>query len=443
MATVDRKRAAKPREGGLPSPVAKKARPAPTAGAKLEKKMGCPKVGSRKPGSPNDAEDEETGEGNDAGGNHNKYCHFCQHVKVRASSMLACENQECSRRFCEHCLLTHLGEDVDPMSSDAWTMVNGKACWNCPICRSKCCCSVTECTATHRHCKAYRYRRRRAELALKRMAAMTDKRAPKKVTSKRPQQAATRPLLDISEAVTDPCAVDTPPTATAASWEMHGKDNKWSMEQGAQHTEAHQDKWSPVHSMVGTPPASEETARAEQERLQDQLLRGVWSHSEGAGCEGDDAETAAHAMPMLLDSNGEDEAPSRQAACSMPLKGPPHVQDSDDMMASVLGHMSEVTELDDASDVSDLDWPGVPHQIPHIDALIDQAEIRSNHHTEAKEVDEVEWLRRTYETVYNPTARQRALDQLLSTCGSVKRHPSPAARPHPRAQKCTVLYDFV
>jgi len=40
--------------------------------------------------------------------------------------MLACENQECSRRFCEHCLLTHLGEDVDPMSSDAWTMVNGK-----------------------------------------------------------------------------------------------------------------------------------------------------------------------------------------------------------------------------------------------------------------------------------------------------------------------------
>jgi hypothetical protein len=34
MATVDRKRAAKPREGGLPSPVAKKAKPAPTAGAR-------------------------------------------------------------------------------------------------------------------------------------------------------------------------------------------------------------------------------------------------------------------------------------------------------------------------------------------------------------------------------------------------------------------------
>jgi hypothetical protein len=34
MAMVDRKRAAKPREGSLPSPVAKKAKPAPTAGAR-------------------------------------------------------------------------------------------------------------------------------------------------------------------------------------------------------------------------------------------------------------------------------------------------------------------------------------------------------------------------------------------------------------------------
>jgi hypothetical protein len=40
--------------------------------------------------------------------------------------MLACENKECCRRFCEHCLLTHIGETVAPMSSDAWNMVNGK-----------------------------------------------------------------------------------------------------------------------------------------------------------------------------------------------------------------------------------------------------------------------------------------------------------------------------
>ena len=53
--------------------------------------------------------------------------HTCQHVKVRASSMLACSNAECSRRFCEHCLLTHLSEDVDPSCSDAWVHVAGVA----------------------------------------------------------------------------------------------------------------------------------------------------------------------------------------------------------------------------------------------------------------------------------------------------------------------------
>jgi hypothetical protein len=43
-------------------------------GAKLEKKMGCAKVSSRKPSSPDDdGEEEEAGvEGNETGGNHNK-----------------------------------------------------------------------------------------------------------------------------------------------------------------------------------------------------------------------------------------------------------------------------------------------------------------------------------------------------------------------------------
>jgi hypothetical protein len=41
--------------------------------------------------------------------------------------MLACSNAECSRRFCEHCLLTHLSEDVDPSCSDAWVNVAGVA----------------------------------------------------------------------------------------------------------------------------------------------------------------------------------------------------------------------------------------------------------------------------------------------------------------------------
>jgi len=90
---------------------------------------------------------------------HNKYCHFCQHVKVRASGMLACCNKDCTRRFCEHCLSKSIGDDVNPQTSAAW--VNGQ--WHCPVCRKLCCCAIGDCDKNHRHCKAYRYRVRRAE----------------------------------------------------------------------------------------------------------------------------------------------------------------------------------------------------------------------------------------------------------------------------------------
>jgi hypothetical protein len=90
---------------------------------------------------------------------HNKYCHFCQHVKVRASGMLACCNKDCTRRFCEHCLSKSIGDDVNPLTSSAW--VNGQ--WHCPVCRKLCCCAIGDCDKNHRHCKAYRYRVRRAE----------------------------------------------------------------------------------------------------------------------------------------------------------------------------------------------------------------------------------------------------------------------------------------
>lgn len=90
---------------------------------------------------------------------HNKYCHFCQHVKVRASGMLACCNKDCTRRFCEHCLSKSIGDDVNPQTSTAW--VGGQ--WHCPVCRKLCCCAIGDCDKNHRHCKAYRYRVRRAE----------------------------------------------------------------------------------------------------------------------------------------------------------------------------------------------------------------------------------------------------------------------------------------
>mmetsp|Transcript_7038 Transcript_7038/g.13583 ORF Transcript_7038/g.13583 Transcript_7038/m.13583 type:complete len:617 (+) Transcript_7038:128-1978(+) len=103
-------------------------------------------------------------------GVHNKYCHFCQHVKVRASGMLACGNTDCTRRFCEHCLSKSIGDDVDPETSEAWTT----GTWSCPVCRKLCCCSVTECDKNHRHCKAYRYRVRRAEQASRRPSGRPD-----------------------------------------------------------------------------------------------------------------------------------------------------------------------------------------------------------------------------------------------------------------------------
>ena len=109
-------------------------------------------------------------------GKHNKYCHFCQHVKVkRATSMLACENSECARRFCEHCLKTHLSNVVPSDGKGISELVDGK--WLCPICRKVCCCAIISCDNKHRHCKAYRYRQRRAQQAAKRNSEITNESA--------------------------------------------------------------------------------------------------------------------------------------------------------------------------------------------------------------------------------------------------------------------------
>ena len=96
-----------------------------------------------------------TGAAAEGDGKHNKYCHFCQHIKVKkAKSMRACTNPECARRFCEHCLSVHMSEILETYDVDSD--------WLCPICRKVCCCASQSCSKSHRHCKAYRYRLRRA-----------------------------------------------------------------------------------------------------------------------------------------------------------------------------------------------------------------------------------------------------------------------------------------
>lgn len=91
--------------------------------------------------------------------------HFVwQHVKV---NMMACEADDCTHRFCTYCLAVHLGIDTDAAASAS---LKGGA-WHCPTCSSGCCCSQPECNKAHRHCKAFRYRCRRAAAANLRMSA--------------------------------------------------------------------------------------------------------------------------------------------------------------------------------------------------------------------------------------------------------------------------------
>jgi len=142
---------------------------------------------------------------------HNKYCHFCQHVKVRASGMLACCNKDCTRRFCEHCLSKSIGDDVNPQTSNAWE--SGQ--WHCPVCRKLCCCAIGECSKNHRHCKAYRYRVRRAEQASKRASnAPSDGQAAE--GNEGDNKPATRNATASAAETTQPPAA-AKPEATAAS----------------------------------------------------------------------------------------------------------------------------------------------------------------------------------------------------------------------------------
>jgi hypothetical protein len=126
--------------------------------------------------SPQHATATAAGDDAEGDGKHNKYCHFCQHVKVkRATSMLACENTECARRFCEHCLKTHFSTVTPSDGKGVHELIDGK--WSCPICRKVCCCAIQSCENKHRHCKAYRYRQRRAEQAAKRTMATENSRS--------------------------------------------------------------------------------------------------------------------------------------------------------------------------------------------------------------------------------------------------------------------------
>ena len=178
-----------------------------------------------------------------------------------------------------------------------------------------------------------------------------------------------------------------------------------------------------MDSIVGSPKV---LPRHETESMrQSQLLQGVWSSACADEAEPTDdmhmlmsfqegAEGHTHADEGA-DEGGNGVTASSSSSRAIPTK--PHVQVEDfdttldlyvrldgvDMMSSVLGQMSEVGELDN---MSSLAWPSqVQHDVPPMHALLDGAEMRVHRDPQAKEMDEVEWLRRTYETVYSPAAR--------------------------------------
>jgi len=459
---------------------------------KLRKKLACPDAANpdrkRTANSPTEANEVVVDE-TDTGGNHDKYCHFCQHVKVRASAMLACENLGCSRRFCEHCLLTHLGEDVDPMSSDAWEMVDGKvcfvnsaaarlsclpmlicscstffvafrralspagdegdcsaggvtyefvffqACWNCPICRKRCCCSVIDCSVTHRHCKAYRYRRRRAELALKHAAVLTDKRAGlgKKEAPKKTSGTASARLLPayVDYVLNELSTVDTT-SASVDDWTgTHGKRKPWTMQHTTLELDDSEDKAYSINSVVGTPHDAAHCMMPTaglQQRMHDELLRGLrGDRSYALGADDDDVASPSmllclYAHSDLHEDDDEMAALHTERHTSISAKSQSievHWENGDEIMASVLGHMLDTADLDESSsDVSHLGWPAQVLDLLPFDALLHEAEMRAR---QLPEVDEVEWLRRTYETVYNPGARRRVLDHMVSSNSTCQR----------------------
>lgn len=259
-------------------------------------------------------------------------------------------------------------------------------------------------------------------------------------------------ISDVAHALPDQSPIDTPPTSTGAWAKTHGKAKPWAMHHLVINHADSEDKTSPIDSVVGSPRGQHEIWRTDQEHMNDQLLRGVWSLAEP----GHQMDSLSHSMPLLLRSVDDDhndeianEAAEQRDGSAMIAESEGdegHVQDSDEIMAGVLGHMSDVTDFDldeISSEVSDLGWPAQIEDLTPIDGVLEQAEMLALQHPEAKEVDEVEWLRRTYETVYNPAARQRALDQLLSSCASSKRQVANSKAAVARATKSTVVYDYV
>jgi hypothetical protein len=109
----------------------------------------------------------------------------------------------------------------------------------------------------------------------------------------------------------------------------------------------------------------------------------------------------------------------------------------EEALGVMYGHMHAYIpeQEDDGSDLDVLSTNGVwaMHEPQH-DA---EPQRRAVH-----DLDEASWLRRTYETVYNPAARQRALQALVPGCPSWGKREAGGLFADESARKCTVVYDY-
>jgi len=111
----------------------------------------------------------------------------------------------------------------------------------------------------------------------------------------------------------------------------------------------------------------------------------------------------------------------------------------DEALGVMYGHMHACSYIpeqeDDGSDLDVLSTNGVwaMHEPQH--------DVESQRRT-VHDLDEATWLRRTYETVYNPAARQRALQALVSGCPSSGKREVAGLFADESARKCTVVYDY-
>lgn len=260
--------------------------------------------------------------------------------------------------------------------------------WHCPICRKKCCCSIAQCEENHRHCKAYRYRCRRAELATKRTAAAShssgDKRSKKAAAA---SAAAARPATSAKIGQTTPTLAR--PTMTCAFVRPPSIE-------------------LPLFRPTNSAAAATAFSGSSRPRREAALKRKVYE---------DEDEGEEEAQSEIKTPSNDDVIPAAsQHSHQTPLAQPQYAESGDASVAGMWGDKITLDQGCSSDEEADSMMLGAMYghmseSLSSLDMCTEDEMLLDDVHLDA-ELDEARWLRRTYETVYNPAARHRALQAL-------------------------------